>query len=131
MTYNGNGTSWQRGLYRSRNGMLLGVCKGIADYLEFPVAALRAITVVLMLVTGPGIALWVIAYFVVALLMKPEPIVPFESESDREFYDSYAGSPSMAIHRLKRTYDALDRRIRRMESIVTSKDWSWDKRFKE
>ncbi len=126
-----HGSNWQRGLYRSRNGMILGVCKGIAEYLEFPVTPLRAITVVLMLVTGPGIALWVIAYFVVALLMKPEPILPFESELDREFYDSYAGSPSMAIHRLKRTYEGLDRRIQRMESIVTSKDWSWEKRFNE
>ncbi|MCX8035560.1 MAG: envelope stress response membrane protein PspC [Candidatus Sumerlaeia bacterium] len=126
-----NRSNWERGLYRSRNGMILGVCKGIADYLEFPVTALRAITVILMLITGPGIALWVIAYFVVALLMKPEPILPFESESDREFYDSYAGSPSLAIHRLKQTYDALDRRIQRMESIVTSKDWNWQKRLNE
>jgi phage shock protein C len=40
-------------------------------------------------------------------------------------------SREMGIHRLKRTYDNLDRRIRRMESIVTSKDYSWDKRLEQ
>ena len=51
--------------------------------------------------------------------------------SSREFYDSYASSRSMAIHRLKRTFESLDRRIRRMESIVTSGDFNWDERLKE
>lgn len=73
----------------------------------------------------------VIAYLVAALLMKPEPMVPFQTEADREFYDSYMSSREMGVHRLKRTYDNLDRRIRRMESIVTSKDYSWDKRLEQ
>jgi phage shock protein C len=78
-----------------------------------------------------GIFPVIITYFVAAILMKPEPVIPFETESDREFYDSYVSSRSMAIHRLKRTYESLDRRIRRIESIVTSRDFSWDQRLNE
>jgi phage shock protein C len=37
----------------------------------------------------------------------------------------------MALHRLKKTYDNLDRRIRRMEDIVTAKDYDWDYRLRE
>jgi phage shock protein C len=37
----------------------------------------------------------------------------------------------MALHRLKRTYDNLDRRIQRMESIVTSREYDWDRRLNE
>jgi phage shock protein C len=35
------------------------------------------------------------------------------------------------LHRLKRTYDNLDRRIQRMEHIVTSREYDWDRRLNE
>ena len=54
--------------------------------------------------------------------MKPEPVVPFQSEADEEFYNSLTTSRSMALHRLKRTYDNLDRRIQRIEGIVTARE---------
>ncbi len=82
-----------------------------------------------MLMTG----LWplVIAYFVAALLLKPEPVVAFLSEDDEEFYNSYASSRTLALHRLKRTFDNLERRIQRMESIVTARDYDWDRRLEQ
>jgi len=120
---------WRRGLYRSRRGMVLGVCRGLAEHLDFPVFWMRVIFVVVALLTSVLPA--VVVYFIAALLMKPEPVIPFETESDREFYDSYTTSRSLAIHRLKRTFESLDRRIRRMESIVTSRDFNWDERLKQ
>ena len=114
-------------LYRSRNGMILGVCKGLAEYFDFPVFWKRVIAVVLLFVSG----IWplVIVYFAAALLMKPEPILPLETEDEQEFYNSYASSRRMALHRLKRTYDNLDRRIRRMEDIVTNREYDWERRL--
>jgi phage shock protein C len=35
----------------------------------------------------------------------------------------------MAIRRLKRTFDNLDRRIRRIEDIVTARDYEWEQRL--
>ncbi len=116
-------------LYRSRDGMVLGVCKGVADYLDFNVFALRFILVVVTIMTG--FALPLIGYFVAGIVMKPEPIVPFRHDMDREFYQSYTTSRPLAIQRLRQTYDALDRRIQRIESIVTSKDFDWDSRMRE
>ena len=129
MTY--TGPTWKRALYRSRSGVIFGVCKGLANYLDFPVFCLRVIFVCVCLFTVVGIPAGIAAYVIAALVMKPEPIVPFEEEADREFYDSYTSSPSLAVHRLKRTYDSLDRRIRRIESIVTSRDFNWEKRLNE
>jgi len=116
------------GPYRARGTALFGVCRGIANHLDFPVTALRIIVVLSALFTG----IWpvITAYIVAALVMKPEPIVPFESESDAEFYNSYTGSRAMALHRLKDTFDNLDRRTQRMESIVTSPKYNWDERLK-
>ena len=117
------------GPYRSRNTTLFGVCKGLADHLEIPVVAVRAVVVIATLVLWfwPGI----IAYVIAALVMKPEPLVDFDSESDAEFYNSYTGSSTMALQRLKDTFDNLDRRIQRMESIVTSTKYDWDERLKD
>ena len=63
--------------------------------------------------------------------MKLEPVVPFEEDSEREFYDSYVNSRSMALARLKRTYDNLERRIRRMENLVTAREYDWERRLNE
>lgn len=118
-----------RSLYRSRNGMILGVCKGMADYLDVSVVWVRVGAVLLTLF---GMFWWtIIAYFVAGLLMKPEPVLPFESEADQEFYNSYVSSRPMALHRLKRTYDSLERRIRRMEDIVTKREYDWEARLGE
>lgn len=116
-----------RVLYRSRSGMLFGVCRGIADYMNISVFWTRVITLVLLVFTG----FWLILalYFLAALLMKPEPVVPFLSEEDDEFYNSYASSRGMAIRRLKRTFDNLDRRVQHMENIVTSREYDWNRRL--
>jgi len=117
----------QKGLYRSRNGAIFGVCRGIADYFDFSVFWTRTIVVVLLFITG----LWPITglYLLAALLMKPEPIIPIESEEEKEFYDSYANSRHRAAQRLKRRYENLERRIQRMEHVVTSKEFNWENRL--
>jgi phage shock protein C len=117
------------GLYRSRSGKILGVCKGLAEYFDLSVKGTRIIAVVLLVSSG----IWpmVVVYFLAALLMKPEPVLPLETEGEQEFYNSYTSSRRMALHRLKRTYDNLDRRIQRMEHIVTSREYDWDRRLNE
>ena len=119
--------TWKRGFYRSRSGVILGVCKGMAQHLDISAFWMRVIWIAAFIfTTGWPI---IIAYFIAAVVMKPEPVVPFETESDREFYESYTSSRQMALNRLKRTYESLDRRIRRMETIVTSKDFHWDRKM--
>lgn len=118
---------WRRrrgALYRSRNGMILGVCKGIADLYELPVFWLRIGVLFLMFFTG----IWpvVLGYFVLAFCCKPEPVLPFETEGDSEFYHSYTNSRSMALHRIKRKFEQLQNRLRRMEDVVTSREFNWD-----
>ena len=117
----------QTGLYRSRTGLIVGVCKGVAQYFDFSVFWMRAIAVVLLIVSG----LWpmLIVYVVAALLMKLEPVLPLETEEEQDFYNSYTTSRSMALRRLKRIYDHLDRRIQRLESTVTTREYDWERRF--
>ena len=115
------------GLYRSREGMILGVCKGIADYFDFSVFWARVITLIFLFFSG----FWpiLIIYFIAALLMKPEPVLPIQTDEEREFYDSYIYSRKGAADRLKRRYKNLERRIQRMENYVTSREFDWEHRL--
>jgi phage shock protein C len=115
------------GLYRSRHGIICGVCRGVAEYLDFSVFWTRMIAVALLIFTG----LWPIVgiYLLAMLVMKPEPLVPLESEDEAEFYNSYTHSRSMALQRLKRIYDKIDRRVQRMEHAVTAREYDWDQRL--
>jgi phage shock protein C len=117
------------GIYRSRNGVILGVCRGIVEHLDFSVFWTRVIALAFLVCSG----FWPIGglYLLAALLMKPEPILPIATEEEQEFYNSYASSRSMALHRLQRTFDNLDRRIRRIESMVTAREYDWERRFND
>lgn len=115
------------GPYRSRNGLIFGVCRGLAGYFGFNVIAVRLVFLfgALFLYFWPA----GFAYVLAALLMKPEPVVPFSGADEAEFYQSFANSRSMALQRLKRQFDNLDRRIQRMEDIVTNREYHWDQRL--
>jgi len=117
----------RNGIYRSRSGIILGVCKGLAEHFDFSVFWTRVIALILLFVAGffPAIGLYLLA----ALLMKPEPVIPVRNPAEKEFYDSYTYSRQGAVQRLKRRFENLQRRIQRMEHIVTSAEYDWEKRL--
>jgi phage shock protein C len=118
---------YRNGIYRSRSGIILGVCKGLAQHFDFSVFWTRIIAIIFLIVAGflPAIGLYLLA----ALLMKPEPVIPIKNSAEKEFYDSYTYSRQGAVERLKRRYENLQRRIQRMEHIVTSAEYDWENRL--
>jgi len=119
---------FERGLYRSRDGAILGVFRGLGEYFDLKVFWLRVFAVVMLFVSG----IWpiLILYFLAAALMKPEPVIPLASEEEEEFYDSYISSKRGAVNRLLRQFKNIDRRIQRMEHIVTDRRFDWEDRLR-
>jgi phage shock protein C len=119
--------SLRQGFYRSRQGIILGVCRGIAQYFDFSVFWTRTIAVSMLLFSG----VWpvMIVYFALALVMKPEPVIPVKNNDENDFYDSYVHSKRSAVSGLKRRYEEMDKRIRRIENSVTSKEFDWHRRL--
>ncbi len=115
------------GIYRSRNGIFFGVCRGIAEHFDFSVFWVRLGVVFTLMLSGfwPVICI----YLVIAFFMKPEPVRPIENDEEHEFYDSYVNSPKSAAQRLKSKFERLERRIRRMEDKVTGKEYEWERKF--
>ena len=119
----------KNGIYRSRHGLLFGVCRGLANYFDFSVVWIRIVAVLFLLMTG----LWPMVgiYLVAALIMKPEPVQPIENDDEREFYHSYVHSREGAAQRIRRRARNLERRIRRLEDSVTSREFDWDQRIRD
>lgn len=117
----------RRGLYRSRDGIILGVCRGVADYFDFSAFWIRAILIVIFILTGfwPVIGIYLLA----ALLMKSEPGVPGKNHSKRNLRCGFSRTRRETSERLKRKWRHLEKRIRRMEDKVTSREFDWNSRF--
>lgn len=117
------------GVYRARDGAVFGVCKGLARHFDISLFWVRFFTVLAALFTG----VWPVAllYVAAALLLKPEPAIPLQNDAEQEFYNSYSTSRAAALGRLKRTYDSLERRLRRLEDSVTAREYDWQRRFNE
>ncbi len=116
-----------RYLYRSRQGWIFGVCQGLADYTEFSVTVIRIIFIVFFILSG--FFPIVLIYLLAAILISPKPMVNFQSDEEKEFYNSYITARNMSVSRLKRKFDSLENRIRRMESIITAREYDWDRRL--
>lgn len=129
MTYTDTAYARPRGLYRSRNGAIFGVCRGLALYFELPVWAVRLLAIFAAFLTG----IWpmVLLYLIAAIFMKPAPTQAPHDEDGWEFYNSYVTDRRMALSRLKRKFDTLEKRTRRMEAIVTDREYDWDRRFSQ
>jgi len=72
------------GLYRDReNGWIFGVCAGIADYLNFRVAAVRLIAFISLL-----LFFWssVITYLLATLLIREKPLIYGGRDAEYEFW---------------------------------------------
>lgn len=115
-------------LYRSRKGLIFGVCRGIAEYFDFSPFWIRTGVLVALVLTG----FWPVTglYLLAAIIMKPEPVIPITGDDEQEFYDSYTGNRHRAVQRLKKRFDRLERRIQNMEHIVTGPEYDWDNRMK-
>jgi phage shock protein C len=118
---------FHNGLYRSRNGVILGVCRGIAEYFDLRIFWVRAIALILLFFSG----FWPIMglYFIAALMMKPEPAIPIRTDEEQEFYNSYIFSRKGATDRIRRRYENLERRIQRLEHNVTAREFDWENRL--
>lgn len=113
-----------RTLYRSRRGLLFGVCRGIAERLDISVFWTRIITLIAFVVTG----FWPVgaAYLLAALLLKREP-GRWEPAYRKYAVDAQYG----AARACRRAADTLDARLRRVETAAVRDPDDWDARLRD
>ena len=110
----------KRGLYRSRHGMVFGVCRGIAERLDVSVFWTRILVLVAFIFSG----FWPIGaiYLLLALLLKKEPV--------GMAYVRHSGV-SHTADRCRHAEGSLDERMQRMQSTMNHDMHRWDMRLHE
>ena len=74
----------QRKLYRAKEGVLLGVCQGIADWINGPVFVVRLIFIIVALSTAVLPSLLV--YLIVGLIIPVRPACEYSSSERSSSY---------------------------------------------
>ena len=108
-------------LYRDTyNGVIMGVCAGIADYFGINAWAVRLAAVIgLFLFTIPAIIGYVLAGFFVP--KKPEGL--YESPGEEAFWRGVRTEPGRTAHDLGHKFREMERRLRAVEAYVTSREF--------
>lgn len=102
-------------------GKFMGVCAGLAEYLDIPVRLLRVIVVLSLFF---GLFLFtVIAYFVLGFVLDVKPA--FASRTERQ------PSASELLDQLESTLQRDERSVRDLERYVTSETFSVRSRFRQ
>jgi len=105
-----------------RNGKIMGICAGIADYTGFDVTLVR-ISMIAMVFLSSGSILPV--YFIAGLIApkKPQELELAEPE-EREFWQQVRASPTRTARDIRMRLKDIDRRLADVESYVTTENRS-------
>lgn len=118
-------------LYRnSEQGVIFGVCAGIADYFGFDVTIVRVL-VVLGTLFFPG-PLVPVGYIVMALLLPKDPRPARRraaADEDEELGRKIRAEPHSTLGSLRHRYRELESRLQRLEKYVTSERYNLDREF--
>jgi len=117
------------GPFRANDGVIFGVAKGLADYFGWSVGLVRLIFILatVFLFFWPTI----IIYLVAALLMSPAPAHRLDTQEERDIWLQTQLDPRAAMDQLARRAGSVEKRLRRMEDFVTSREYSWKRRMGE
>ncbi|PWC22366.1 envelope stress response membrane protein PspC [Brenneria roseae subsp. roseae] len=111
-------------LYRiPEEGMLKGVCAGLAHYFDVPVKLVRVIVVLSMFF---GLFFFtIVAYIVLSFILDPVPAARYHEQ------ESSFRTPGQLLNDADATLKASEQRLRNIERYVTSETFGVQSRFRQ
>jgi phage shock protein C len=105
-----------------RNGKVMGVCAGIADYAGLDVLVVRILMFLAIWLSGGSI---LPVYFLAGFLAsdKPREFVD-QSPEDRRFWQQVRASPARTARDIRASLRSIERRLGDVESYVLSNNRS-------
>ena len=106
----------------NRNGKVMGVCAGIADYAGFDVALVRIVMVAAFFLSSGSI---LPVYFIAGLIApnKPRELEMTDVE-EQQFWRQVRASPARTARDIRLRLKDIDRRLGDVESYVTTENRS-------
>ena len=103
-----------------RNGKVLGICSGIADYTGFDVTLVRICFIAAVVMSGGSVLpIYVIAAFIAP--DKPRELA-FADAEERQFWQGVRASPARSARDIKSRLRDIDRRLADIEMYYTSRN---------
>jgi phage shock protein C len=105
-----------------RNGKIMGVCAGIADYTGFDVALVRIAFLAALFMSGGSILPF---YFVMGWVSPSKPVsLERVDREEKQFWQGVRASPTQAARNIRSRLKDIDRRLADIESYVTTENRS-------
>ncbi len=115
-------------LYKNpREGQFMGVCAGIADYLDIKVHIVRVLMVLSFFFIGPFI---IPIYFITGMMLDSRPSDLYEDEQEEEFWKQTRKAPDYTAAELRARFRDIERRTNDMEAYMTSKRFKLERDLK-
>jgi phage shock protein C len=107
--------------YRDKkNGKVMDVCAGIADYTGFDVTLVRIMMVAAILMGGGAL---IPVYFVAGWIADDKPReLAVEDREQQKFWQGVRQSPARTARNIRGTLREMDRRLADIESYVTTEN---------
>ncbi|WP_049974065.1 envelope stress response membrane protein PspC [Azospirillum sp. B4] len=116
-------------LYRNpQAGKVAGVCAGVAEYFSVDAWLVRLGMVLGLVFFFPAT---IIAYIVLAIVLKPQPQGLYASTEEAVFWRSVTTRPDQTLAGLRAKFRDLDREIGAMETAVASREFDLRRQFKD
>jgi len=105
-----------------RNGKIMGVCAGIADYTGFDVTLVRIMMVAALLMSSGSI---LPLYFIAGWIADDKPSeLAIEDREQQKFWQGVRQSPTRTARDIRGRLREIDRRLAEIESYVTTENRS-------
>ena len=105
-----------------RNGKIMGVCAGIADYTGFDANLVRVCFIATVFMSGGSVLPF---YFIAGFVTPTKPReLELDDREDRRFWQGVRASPARTAKDIRSRFRDLDRRLADIESYVTTENRS-------
>ena len=105
-----------------KNGKVMGVCSGIADYTGFDVTLVRIMMIAAILMGGGAL---IPVYFVAGWIADDQPReLAIEDREHQKFWQGVRQSPARTARDIRSRMREIDRRLADIESYVTTENRS-------
>lgn len=103
-----------------RNGKVMGVCSGIADYTGFDVTLVRIMLIAGILIGGGAL---IPVYFIAGWIADDKPReLAIEDREEQRFWQGVRQSPTRTARDIRSRMREIDRRLADIESYVTTEN---------
>ena len=112
-----------------KNGKVMGVCAGIADYTGFDVTLVRIMMIAAILMGGGAL---IPVYFIAGWIADDQPReIATDDKDERKFWQGVRASPGQSARDIRGRMREIDRRLAEIEQYVTTENRSLAREIEE